>query len=297
MAPPRLTIETFGGITTRIIPSGHFEARTRYRNWDGQVRLVQATADTAMAAERALKVKITKRHRVQPGESSLTPDSLFSDLVNCWLEDIDLEERISRTTRNLSERNMRTLVLSAFGHLTLREIGVARCDRFIKQMAKRSYNRAKQARVVLRLAIELAVRHEVLPSNPMDHVSRLYREPHIPDALSASELNAIRAAISRWEAGADHSSGPRPDGQLGAIVEVMLGTSARIGEVLAIRLSDVDVAGAVPSIRLVGTIVSRKGRDHLPPGSTEDRKVETGRGPAVVRVRRGAPPPRDRSHH
>ena len=103
-----------------------------------------------------------KRLGRPPGESSLTPDSLFSDLVNYWLEDIDLEERISRTTRNLYERNMRTLVLPAFGHLTLREIGVARCDRFIKQMAKRSYNRAKQARVVLRLAIELAVRHEVL---------------------------------------------------------------------------------------------------------------------------------------
>jgi hypothetical protein len=28
---------------------------------------------------------------------------------------------------------------------------------------------------------------------------------------------------------------PKPDGQLGAIVEVMLGTSARIGDVLAIR--------------------------------------------------------------
>ncbi len=44
---------------------------------------------------------------------------------------------------------MRTLVTPAFGSLTLREIGVARCDRFIKQLAKLSYNRAKQARVVL----------------------------------------------------------------------------------------------------------------------------------------------------
>jgi hypothetical protein len=33
----------------------------------------------------------------------------------------------------------------------------------------------------------------------------------------------------------NHTSGPKPDGQLGAIIEVMLGTSARIGEVLAIR--------------------------------------------------------------
>ncbi|WP_234031308.1 N-terminal phage integrase SAM-like domain-containing protein [Mycetocola zhujimingii] len=133
-----------------------------------------------------------------------------------WLEDIDSEGRISRTTRNLYERNMRTLVSPVFDHLALREIGVARCDKFIKRLAKISYSRAKQARVVLRLALELAVRHEVLPRTPMDHIGRLHREPHIPDALTAPEVNVIRAAIARWEAGAEHVSGPKPDGQLGA---------------------------------------------------------------------------------
>jgi len=86
----------------------------------------------------------------------------------------------------------------------------------------------------------------------------------------------IRAAIARWESGADHVSGPLPDGQLGAIVEVMLGTSARIGEVLAIRRRDVDITSAVPSIRLAGTIVSRNGeptfrQDH--PKTAKSRRI------------------------
>ena len=259
MARPRLAIGTFGDIDSRKVPSGRFEARTRYRDWDGHTRVVQATGKTAKAAEQALKSQLAQRHVTQPTNSALTPDSLFRDLVTYWLDDIDQEGRISPTTRNLYERNMRTLVLPDFSHLTLREIGVARCDRFIKKMAKISYSRAKQARVVLRLALELAVRHEILPSNPMDHVARLYREPHIPDALTAVEVNVIRVAIAQWESAVDHVSGPRPDGQLGAIIEVMLGTSARIGEVLAIRRCDVDVTSAVPSIRLAGTIVSRKG--------------------------------------
>ena len=180
MPRQRLTIGTFGDITTRKLPSGRYAARTRYRDWDGHARLVQASGATGNAAERALKAKIADRDLFQPADTSLTPESLFSDLVTYWLEDIDLEDRISRTTRNLYERDMRTLVSSAFDHLTLREIGVARCDKFIKQLAKGSYNRAKQARVVLRLALELAVRHEVLPRNPMDHVSRLHRDPHVP---------------------------------------------------------------------------------------------------------------------
>ncbi|MBX0301624.1 tyrosine-type recombinase/integrase [Cryobacterium sp. 1639] len=259
MPRQRLTIGTFGDITTRKLPSGRFAARTRYRDWDGHARLVQASGTTAKAAERALKAKIADRDLFQPADTSLTPGSLFRDLVVYWLDDIDLEDRISRTTRNLYERNMRTLVSPAFDHLALREIGVARCDKFIKQLAKISYNRAKQARVVLRLALELAVRHEVLPRNPMDHVSRLHREPHVPAALMAPEVNVIRAAIAQWESAVDHTTGPKPDGQLGAIIEVMLGTSARIGEVLAIRRRDVDITSPVPSIRLAGTIVSRKG--------------------------------------
>jgi integrase len=71
-------------------------------------------------------------------------------------------------------------------------------------------------------------------------------------------VNAIRTAIAFWEAGRS-PSGPKPDGQLGAIVEVMLGTSARIGEVLAIRRRDIDITSATPSIRIAGTIVSHRG--------------------------------------
>ena len=72
--------------------------------------------------------------------------------------------------------------------------------------------------------------------------------------------------IASWEAGRS-SSGPETDGQLETIVEVMLGTSARIDEMLAPRLRDPDVTDPVPSIRIASIAVSRKGeaiqrRDH-----------------------------------
>ena len=259
MSRPRLTIGTYGEITTRRGPSGRVEARTRYRDWDGIARLVQASAETSAAATRALKAKCAERNLLAPTTGTLAPDSPFPDLVEYWLEDIDLEGRLATATRQLYERDMRTLVLPAFAGLTLREIGVARCDQFLKQLAKQSYAKAKHARVVLRLALALAVRHEVLPRNPVDHVARLHRPARTPDALTAAEVNAIRAAIAYWEAGRS-PSGPRPDGQLGAIVEVMLGTSARIGEVLAIRRRDIDITGAPPSIRIAATIVSHRGK-------------------------------------
>jgi integrase len=72
-------------------------------------------------------------------------------------------------------------------------------------------------------------------------------------------------------------SGPKPDGQLEQTIEVMLGTSARIGEVLAIRKCDVDVTVSPATVRICGTIVSPKGqpthRQHHPKTMKSTRTV------------------------
>lgn len=259
MGRQRLSIGTYGEIGYLVNSQGRIIARARYRDWDGKSRLVQVTADTKNAGKNALKAKFAARSLFQPVSSSvLTPDSPFPDLVAYWVEDLALDEWLSRRTRELYERNMQKLVIPAFGELTLREVGVARCDNFLKHLAKQIYNRARQARVVLRLSLGLGVRHEVLPRNPMDYVTRLRKPASTPNALTPAEVNVVRAAVAYWETGVSYS-GPKPDGQLGAIVEVMLGTSARIGEVLAIRRRDVDVTSVTPSIRLAGTIVSHRG--------------------------------------
>ncbi|GAA1576770.1 tyrosine-type recombinase/integrase [Leucobacter aridicollis] len=273
MGRPRTPIGTFGVIATRTQPGGNYVSKARYRDWDGKNRLVQSTGPSRSAAERKLKQKLAERTLYQPGFNGMSADSPFPELVAYWLEDMEIEDRLSRTTRNLYERDMRTLVLPAFKDLTLREIGVARCDYFLKHLAKRSYSRAKHARVVLRLAIALAVRHEILPRNPMDHVSRLHRKKTIPDAFTIGEVQEIRAAIKAWES-RRILAGPRPDRQLGQIVEVMLGTSARIGEVLAIRLQDIDLDGPIPTARISGTIISRKGEPtHRQDHPKTDRSV------------------------
>lgn len=258
MARPRTPIGTHGRIACRRLSSGRYEARTRYRDWDGKSREVQHTAGSVAAAERQLKRKLSERPLYQPMFTGMSADSSFADLVDYWLEDIEVEDRLSRTTRLLYERNMRTLVLPVFQNLTLREIGVARCDYFIKQLAKQSYNRARQARNVMRLALALAVRHELIPRNPMDNVSRLRRPPREVNSFTPEEVRLIRAAVRQWEE-REITAGPRPDGQLGQIVEIMLGTSARIGEVLAIRLCDLDLKSTTPTVRICGTIVSRAG--------------------------------------
>ena len=54
--------------------------------------------------------------------------------------------------------------------------------------------------------------------------------------------------------------GPRHTGDLADIVDLLLATGARIGEVLALRWEDLDLAAARPTLTISGTIVYVKGK-------------------------------------
>lgn len=81
MARQCLTIGTFGDIGFRTSLRGCVVARTRYRDWDGNNRLAQATSDTRKRSEWVLKMKLAERSLFQPAVSDLTPDSPFPNFV------------------------------------------------------------------------------------------------------------------------------------------------------------------------------------------------------------------------
>lgn len=260
MGRPRTAIGTFGEFTYVPAPNGRIKARVRFRDDDGQLRLVQATGDTRKSAERALKQKLTRRDRFSAGSRDLSGDSTFGRLVEVWLADLDLTDKLAPSTRALYERNMRQLVMPAFESHTLREINVRKVDQFIKKLAStKSYSTAKQARTVLSLAFGLAVRYDALKENPVRGIARMHKPPSQTMALTLEQVDAIRDAARGWRR-APGTPGPPPDGQLEQIIEAMLGTSARIGEVLAIRKCDVDVTVSPATVRICGTIVSPAGK-------------------------------------
>lgn len=258
---PRTPVGTFGAITFRR-EGARFVAGTRYRDWDGRLRRIEATGPTRQSAERAVKERIAARTETDGVNGELTADTRFRELVSVWLQDLELEGRLAQSTRELYERDMRTLVTPSFADLALREITVSRVDRFLKKHAQTSYSKAKHAKVVLGLALGLAVRYDAIARNPVQATARLRRPKPTPTALSIEEIQRIRLVVAGWRSGSG-LPGPKPDGQLGAIIEVMLGTSARIGEVLALRRCDVNLAGSPPTARICGTIVSPKGQSTL----------------------------------
>ena len=115
MGRPRTPIGTFGEISFVKVAGGQVQARTRFRDDDGQVRRVSAAGVSRKEAERNLKKVLAHRaSHVASGE--ITADSSFAKLVAVWLADLDLENKLAPSTRALYERNMRQLVMPAFEH-------------------------------------------------------------------------------------------------------------------------------------------------------------------------------------
>jgi integrase len=259
---PRLPIGTFGEIKTNQVASGRFRAWTRFRDWDGQTRQVTATGRSRNAAAAALKVELAARMRTGGAADSLTADSPFAALAEAWLEDLRLDVDRSDGTKEVYERELRSLVLPTFEHFTVREVTVGRVERYLKVQRAKSYARAKHSRTILSMVMAFAVRHEIIARNPVKETSRMKKPKTTPKALTPEQISAIRLAARNWRTEGG-TKGPKPDGQVRDLIEVMLGTATRIGETLALRKCDVDMTVDPPRVHINGTILVRKGTGAL----------------------------------
>jgi integrase len=126
----------------------------------------------------------------------------------------------------------------ALGNLRLREASVSRLDRFFKAVAAEHPAKARGAKCVLGQMFGLAVRHDALTTNPVRDIGRLRKRRRSVKALKVDDLHAVRAAIRHWQTAPSGKPGPRHNGDLADIVDLLLATGARIGEVLAVRWTD-----------------------------------------------------------
>ena len=123
---PRTGVGTFGAIRTVETGAGTFRAVTRLRDWDGHLRRVTATGATRTQAIATLKEKIVERDHVGDTGEAVTADTPFPKFALLWLEEIQIDPRLSDGTKEVYERQLRTLILPAFEHFTIREITTAR---------------------------------------------------------------------------------------------------------------------------------------------------------------------------
>ncbi|WP_130334529.1 tyrosine-type recombinase/integrase [Micromonospora kangleipakensis] len=253
-----MPVGTWGKIRTEKLGPNRFRARARFRDYDGKTRDIEATDTTGPAAERALKVKL--RDRATPNDDEITRETRVRRLAELWVEEITAEERIAPQTIQRYETSVRTAILPALGNLRIREASVGRLDRFLRDIAKDRPSTAKGAKVVLGQMFALAVRHGAIPTNPVRDTGRLRKPRRTVVALTDEHLQVVRAAIRNWQQPVPGKPGPRHTGDLADIVDLMLATGARIGEILAVRWEDLDLAAERPTLTVCGTLVFVKGQ-------------------------------------
>jgi integrase len=272
----RLEPGTHGSISVRATESGSYHAEARVRGWDGQVRKVSSSRSKEDEAVLALEKRIARQLQITNPDAEITAEAPFPVLARNWLADLLLDPQYSDGTKDVYASELRTLVMPGFEDSTVGDLTAARLERFIKLQHAKSYTKARHSKRILGHLIRYAMLHGALAYDPLQATSRLRRPKVRRKPLTIDEVNAIRDAASAWgeETG---RSGPTPGRQMRDIIDVMLGSSARIGEALSLRRCDVDLTTVPPTIHISGTIVVRKRkgtyRQPFPKTTTPDRLV------------------------
>jgi integrase len=185
-------------------------------------------------------------------------------LADLWLRtEVDGSKR-AHTTRDRYRDVVENQIVPGIGGLLLREVSVGALDRYLRTVAAEvGPASAKLCKTVLSGMLSLAVHHNVLQANPVREVSRIATEPPDVRALSVEEVHALRAQL--------RGDKKAMRGDLPAVVDMMLATGCRLGEVLAMRSSDIDLAAGTAAI--AGTVTRVKNQGLTRQDTTKAKKV------------------------
>lgn len=255
---------TYGAIGTSRNRTGAWVAKARFRDFDGVTRLVQASGETEAKARDALKVALRDRS-TPPGSGVLTSSSTVSALLDYWLDEVERSDR-SRQTVAYYRRAVERSIRPALGGLRLHEATTGRIEVYLKAVKAPSI--VRDSRTVLRQAFALACRHDAVQHNPVSDTSRPPAAVRRAKALSVDEVQTLRARVRAWQA--DQHLGPKRAHDLAEILDVLIGTGSRIGEVLALRWQDVGVGdNGMTTVTIAGTVVEMPGQGVVRQGHTK----------------------------
>lgn len=271
MGRPPLPVGQYGAIKHNEVPGG-FQALCRYRDTDGETRRVTAVGKTKSAATTALKARIDERRGI--GSEDLTRESHVSALAEAWFKQVQDGDSAQGTVDNYRDTINRHIT-PGIGKLRIREATTGRLDKFLSAVAvpgtktvtsSKGAERqisfggpvaSRQCRTVLTGMFSMAVRYELVDVNPVRETVLVRRKPKKVRAMTVDEFYEFRADITKWLE--TPTMGPARDADLLDIVDTMMGTGARPGEVLAFRWDeDIDLSADAPTAEISGTVKRTK---------------------------------------
>lgn len=251
MGRPPLALRSAGKVTVKPILDkttgkvAFYEARCRVRDIDGVTRQVLRRGPSKSKAEARVREEL--QDRLAPTSGPLSVSSTFGELADVWLEHIKATR--DSDTHRVYDSTLRT-VRPHLEALRLREITGAQVAHALTQLRPgRSANGLRMCRKVISGPLKLAVSWQLLERNPAQGLAPIEGKGKQPRALTVSE-DALLMSFVDTDRQAKRSD-------IADIIRFMAGTGVRIGEALAVRWRDVDLARG--HVEITGTVKRVKG--------------------------------------
>ena len=272
MTNPRLRAGQLGAISLLDLPSGRIQARALLCDELGVTQRIKASGATANEARSALLAR-AEAIRHTTGGPTLGIDATVAEVCAVFLTDKRQSGSVVESTLDAYDACVRTVIVPTCGELLLRDFTVRRCNRVLTDIrSSMSLSAARKARSVLSQVCATGIEWEILTFNPVRDARRLPLPEKKTSVLTPRQLARVQELIRSWRADSDHH-GPRPRVDvLEHAMWIMVGTSVRVGEVLALRRCDVDITSNPPTALVDATI-------------TYDRANGTSRKPSPKRTR------------
>jgi integrase len=267
---PSLRIGTHGKITRVSQGGGVWLARCRYRDTDGVTRVVQRLTPPneydqhGKLAEDALILALAERKRkAHSGEVGLHTQVVV--LIERHMTRLEEDGRspVTMATYHFAIGKLRTHI----GGLRLGEATPARLDAALRSMrSAHGPTMARQAKSILRGALQLAVMEDVLTANPVRDVQPLKskQRPKGAKALTAEQLRELLGKLA--------TSGYCTTHDLVDPITLLIATGLRRSELLGLRWSDYDEDAGTLSVTGKVVRVTGEGLSRI-----DETKSESGR--------------------
>ncbi len=258
MTRPKLAPGTWGEINPRSLPDGGFEVRVQYRRLDGTSQRIKARGNSKSSCRAAALAKLSVLVAEHSTGPDVSPDMSFSALAQMWITELRLNSVEPGDTHE-EERLINKQLIPRLGAYTMRELRPSTIDRAYKEMHAKTPGQARNAMVPLRKIMQLGVRLDAIAASPVRDIALVKRKKGTIFAPEPMQLDELRDHIVAYRNNPDRP-GPKVSNLLEHVVEVILGSSCRIGEAVGLRWQDVDLVSDPPTITIAGSVAEGRGQ-------------------------------------
>lgn len=222
----------------------------------GRRRKIRGYGANPTQAEADLRRKVATL--IGSPDARITDTSTYTELCRLWCQAVQRSTRLSIGTRNRYTGVAGGIITANLGEYTLAELTVPVLENFLQRMLLlHSPQYVKLIRTVLIQSLQYAVRMTPeIPRNNARETTPIYIPPRQARTLTPDEVTWFRHEFDWW---LHQPSGHRQRTDIAQdVIEVILGTSARPSEAIALQVKHIDTAGH--RVHITSTIVPDHGR-------------------------------------